>query len=157
MSHERYGGVVMPREASLFESADGSILKGYRLLQRGGANIPPMWIQRASESRCRLHKDVAQALRRKSKAGLRTLKEGKDEIDQSPSRVGTKKIRRGEEGRCPTAFSTAVEHLPLHELRLALKSRSHILLLGQAIPQRLHDLRQVEPQLSFFLSPNRLR
>ena len=57
----------MPREATLFESADGSVLKGYRLLQRGGANIPPMWIQRASESRCRLHKDVAQALRRKSK------------------------------------------------------------------------------------------
>jgi hypothetical protein len=65
----------MPREATLFESADGSVLKGYRLLQRGGANIPPMWIQRASESRCRLHKDVAQALRRKSKAGQRTLKE----------------------------------------------------------------------------------
>jgi len=65
----------MPREASLFESADGSVLRGYRLLQRGGANIPPMWIQRASESRCRLHKDVAQALRRKSKAGQRTLKE----------------------------------------------------------------------------------
>ncbi|OAI48705.1 hypothetical protein AYO43_11100 [Nitrospira sp. SCGC AG-212-E16] len=65
----------MPREATLFESADGSVLKGYRLLQRGGANIPPMWIQRASESRCRLHKDVAQALRRKSKAGQSTLKE----------------------------------------------------------------------------------
>ena len=65
----------MAREATLFERAGGSVLKGYRLLQRGGANIPPMWIQRASESRCRLHKDVAQALRRKSKAGLSTLKE----------------------------------------------------------------------------------
>jgi hypothetical protein len=65
----------MPREASLFDSADGSVLKGYRLVQRRGANIPPMWIQRASESRCRLHKDVVQALRRKSKAGLRTFKE----------------------------------------------------------------------------------
>ena len=65
----------MSREATLFDSADGSVLKGYRLLQRGGANIPPMWIQRASESRCRLHKDVAQALRRKSKAGQSTLKE----------------------------------------------------------------------------------
>ncbi|HXX74886.1 MAG TPA: hypothetical protein VEI50_07135 [Nitrospiraceae bacterium] len=65
----------MPREASLYESADGSVLRGYRLLQRGGANIPPMWIQRASESRCLLHKDVAQALRRKSKAGQRILKE----------------------------------------------------------------------------------
>jgi hypothetical protein len=26
----------MPREATLFDSADGSVLKGYRLLQRGG-------------------------------------------------------------------------------------------------------------------------
>lgn len=65
----------MPREATLFESADGSVLKGYRLLQTGGANIPPMWIQRASESRCRLHKEVAKALRRKSKTGQRILKE----------------------------------------------------------------------------------
>jgi len=65
----------MAREATLFESPDGSVLKGYRLLQRGGANIPLMWIQRASESRCRLHKDVTQALRRKSKSGQKTLKE----------------------------------------------------------------------------------
>src|SRR5262249_8930690 len=90
---------------------------------------------------------------RASRAG----EEGKDEIDQSASRVGTKRIQRGEEGRCPTAFSPAVKHLPLHELRLSLKSRSHILLLGQAIPQRLHDLRQVELQLSLFLIPNCLR
>jgi hypothetical protein len=52
----------MPREATLFESAGGSVLKGYRLLQRGEANIPSMWIRRASESRCRLYKDVAQVL-----------------------------------------------------------------------------------------------
>jgi hypothetical protein len=70
-----HGGDAMPREATLFDSADGSVLKGYWLLQRGGANIPPMWIQRASQSRCRLHKDVAQALRRKSKSGQSTLKE----------------------------------------------------------------------------------
>ena len=48
----------MPREATLFESADGSVLKGYRLLQRGGANIPPMRIQQASQSRCRSNKGV---------------------------------------------------------------------------------------------------
>ena len=65
----------MAREASLFDSADGSVLRGYRLILRGGANIPPMWIKRASQSRCRLHKDVAQALRRKSKSGQSTLKE----------------------------------------------------------------------------------
>jgi len=65
----------MSRKAELFAAAGGSVLRGYRLLQRGGANIPPMWIARASQSRCRLHKDVAQALRRKSKAGLSTLRE----------------------------------------------------------------------------------
>ena len=65
----------MARKAELFVAAGGSVLRGYRLLQRGGANIPPMWIKRASQSRCRLHKDVAQALRRKSKAGLSTLRE----------------------------------------------------------------------------------
>jgi hypothetical protein len=49
----------MARETTLFESADASVLKGYRLLQRGGANIPPMGIQRASESCYRLHKDAS--------------------------------------------------------------------------------------------------
>src|SRR5439155_15712357 len=65
----------MARKAELFAAAGGSVLRGYRLLQRGGANIPPRWIKRASQSRCRLHKDVAQALRRKSKPGLSTLRE----------------------------------------------------------------------------------
>jgi hypothetical protein len=65
----------MAREASLFDSAKGSVLRGYRLIMKGGANIPPMWIKRASQSRCRLHKDVAHALHRKSKAGQSALKE----------------------------------------------------------------------------------
>src|SRR5438093_13511132 len=65
----------MARKAELFAAAGGSVLRGYRLLQRGGANIPPMWTKRASQSRCRLHKDVAHALRRKSKAGVSTLRE----------------------------------------------------------------------------------
>jgi len=65
----------MAREASLFDSADGSVLRGYRLIVKGGANIPPLWISRASQSRCRLHKDVAHALRRKSKAGQGILRE----------------------------------------------------------------------------------
>jgi len=65
----------MAREASLFDSADGSVLRGYRLIIKGGANIPPMWIKRASQSRCRLHKDVARALRRPSKMGKSTLRE----------------------------------------------------------------------------------
>src|SRR5215467_8125282 len=50
---------------------------------------------------------------RASRAG----EEGKDEIDQSASRVGKKKIQRGEEGPCLTAFSTAVEYLPAARTR----------------------------------------
>lgn len=65
----------MPRKAELFERADGSVLKGYRLIQRRGANIPPMWIDRACESRRRLHQDVVRVLRRRSRKGLRTLRE----------------------------------------------------------------------------------
>jgi len=92
----------MPREATLFESADGSVLKGYRLLQRGGANIPPMWIQRASESRCRLHKDVARALRRKSKGGAEHSQGMGNAVQQGmfllrvarAPRIGEKRVRQ---------------------------------------------------------------
>ncbi|MEW6543693.1 MAG: hypothetical protein AB1411_08780 [Nitrospirota bacterium] len=65
----------MPRQAKLFEQADGSVLKGYRLIRRRGANIPPMWIERATESRRRLHGDVARALQRgRGKGALGTLR-----------------------------------------------------------------------------------
>ena len=55
----------MPREAALFEQSGGSVLRAYLLLKSGGsANIPPMWIERAKESRKRRERDVAKALRK---------------------------------------------------------------------------------------------
>ena len=66
----------MPREATLFDSADGSVLKGYRLLQRGGANIPPMWIQRASQSRCRLHKTWHRRFAERARRGRAPSRNG---------------------------------------------------------------------------------
>jgi hypothetical protein len=42
----------MPREATLFDEAKGSPLRGYVLLKgRGSANIPLSWIERARKSR----------------------------------------------------------------------------------------------------------
>jgi hypothetical protein len=53
----------MPREASLFEESNGSVLRAYLLLKNGGsANIPPNWIERARESRKNREANVAQLL-----------------------------------------------------------------------------------------------
>lgn len=65
----------MPREAKLFDEANGSVLEGYLLLRKSGANIPPNWIDRASESRRKLHKQVASILKKGDLTGLATLRE----------------------------------------------------------------------------------
>lgn len=56
----------MPREAGLFESANGSVVEAYYLLRKGGANIPPNWINRASASRKNREKGLGKLLRAKS-------------------------------------------------------------------------------------------
>ena len=54
----------MPREASLFEESNGSVLRAYLLLKNGGsANIPPNWIERARESRKNRETNIAQLLK----------------------------------------------------------------------------------------------
>lgn len=54
----------MPREASLFEESNGSVLRAYLLLKNGGsANIPPNWIERARASRKNRETNVAQLLK----------------------------------------------------------------------------------------------
>lgn len=65
----------MAREAALFEQAGGSVVRGYILLKLGGGNIPPMWIDRASESRVKRQKMVAQALRKGSVVDITTLED----------------------------------------------------------------------------------
>jgi hypothetical protein len=52
----------VPRDAALFEEAGGSPLRGYLLLKKSGGNVPPMWIERAKESRKKLESEVAKAL-----------------------------------------------------------------------------------------------
>jgi hypothetical protein len=64
----------MPREANLFEVAKGSVLEGYFLLRERGANIPPMWIDRASKSRRSLHKELARILKKNDLKGLPLLR-----------------------------------------------------------------------------------
>jgi len=54
----------MPREAGLFESAGGNALRGYLLLKQSGANVPPMWITRAENSRKNRQKRVTNVLRK---------------------------------------------------------------------------------------------
>jgi hypothetical protein len=65
----------MPREASLFEQAGGSVLRGYILMKQGGGNIPPKWIDRASESRRRRHKAAAKALQSGTLADITVLED----------------------------------------------------------------------------------
>lgn len=53
----------MPREASLFDEAQGNPLRGYLLMKQSGANVPPAWIDRARESRKSREKAVSQAFK----------------------------------------------------------------------------------------------
>ena len=50
----------MPREAKLFLSSSGSVVRGFLKFR---ANIPPRWIKNARISRKRLEPEIAKALR----------------------------------------------------------------------------------------------
>jgi hypothetical protein len=65
----------MPREAGLFEAANGSVVEGYFLLRKGGGNIPPKWIERASASRKRRQRDLGKLLQSKSLDALHSLRD----------------------------------------------------------------------------------
>lgn len=56
----------MPRDASLFEAANGSVVRGYLLLKQNGGNVPPMWLSRATESRRKRQSHLKQILRKGS-------------------------------------------------------------------------------------------
>lgn len=53
----------MPREAGLFEAADGNIVDAYLILRKEGKNIPPNWIERARCSHKSSEKDLGRALK----------------------------------------------------------------------------------------------
>jgi hypothetical protein len=54
----------MAKEADLFEDTGGSPLEAFLLLKSTGGNVPPMWIERARESRQHRQKDVARVLKK---------------------------------------------------------------------------------------------
>ena len=49
----------MPREARLFASSSGSVVRGFLKFR---ANIPPRWIQNAKTSRKKVEPDIVRAL-----------------------------------------------------------------------------------------------
>ena len=65
----------MPREASLFDATNGSPMEAYLRLREDGGNIPPNWIDRASESRKNREKELAKALRANSLDALALLRD----------------------------------------------------------------------------------
>ena len=66
----------MTRQATLFDEANGSPLRGYLLLKSGGsANIPPAWIVRSRKSRKGREKAAAEAFRNGKVAGVMTLED----------------------------------------------------------------------------------
>ena len=66
----------MVREATLFEDAEGSPLRGFLLLKGSGSgNIPTTWIDRAHESRKNREERVAEVLQNGDLAGLLDLED----------------------------------------------------------------------------------
>jgi hypothetical protein len=57
----RKGTLSMPREAKLFDSANGSPARALPKLQ---GNIPPNWIARSRRTRKRLEPDLVAAMRK---------------------------------------------------------------------------------------------
>ena len=53
----------MPREATLFDEAQGNPLRGFVLMKQSGSNVTPAWIDRARQSRKGREKVVADALK----------------------------------------------------------------------------------------------
>jgi hypothetical protein len=71
----------MPRQARLFTSSDGSVVRGYLKFR---ANIPPRWIRNAKVSRKRIEPEIAQGLR-----SLRRLR-----TDRPRARVAIRSAQR---------------------------------------------------------------
>jgi hypothetical protein len=61
----------MPREARLFTSSAGSVIRGYLKFR---ANIPPRWIKNARGSRKRIEPEIAEAFRSLKRLRIRRPK-----------------------------------------------------------------------------------
>lgn len=79
----------MAREATLFEDAGGSPLRGYMLLKAAGSgNIPPSWIERAHESRKKREKLVAKVLQGGSLSGILHLEDWEEAFEKEQFYLG---------------------------------------------------------------------
>jgi len=65
----------MAREAALFEQVGGSVVEAFLLLRAEGKNIPPMWIERAKESRKNRAKALAELLAKNSLDAIAALRD----------------------------------------------------------------------------------
>ena len=65
----------MAREAALFDETGGSVVEAFLLLRAEGKNIPPMWIERARESRKNREKELARLLSENSLDALAALRD----------------------------------------------------------------------------------
>lgn len=53
----------MPREASLFDLTNGDVVKAFFEIKKNSSNIPPMWIERAKESRKKRETELGKKLK----------------------------------------------------------------------------------------------
>ena len=65
----------MPREATLFDSVNGSVVEAFLLLRAKGTNIPPSWIERARQSRKNRELRIAELLAENSLDAVEVLRE----------------------------------------------------------------------------------
>ena len=65
----------MPREAVLFQESSGSPVEAFFLLREKGGNIPPAWIERATESRKSREKRLAELLAENSLDALQAIRD----------------------------------------------------------------------------------
>jgi len=72
---ERLEGNAMAREAGLFDAVNGSPTEGFFILRESGGNIPPNWIQRATESRKNRQTALAAALKAKKLDAVSLLRD----------------------------------------------------------------------------------
>jgi hypothetical protein len=65
----------MPREASLYDSTNGSVVDAFFLLRSEGKNIPPAWIDRAEQSRRNRQKELGKLLKARDLDAVPALKD----------------------------------------------------------------------------------
>jgi hypothetical protein len=72
----------MPREATLYDTANGNPIEGFLLLRQEGGNIPPAWIERSTESRKKVEKQLGKLLKAGDFDAVHLLKEWEEKFNK---------------------------------------------------------------------------